>query len=190
MGKILNVHKQYETILVEDFIKSDDGVIWYQTANGYIAQFAPNQTPLVIDYPINAFTYAVNFTLSVEGGFANDIRDKGGMTKFGISKAAFPLLDIEKLTLAKAIDIYYNNYWRALNLPKSIDLYLSATVFDMAVNAGVGTAKNLLLYHDTYQGYNSARITLYKSFGQYGIYGDAWINRIRQLDKYIDSVKL
>ena len=45
--------------------------------------------------------------LEHEGGFVDDPDDKGGMTKYGISKRSYPDVDIENLTKAEAVQIYY-----------------------------------------------------------------------------------
>lgn len=50
--------------------------------------------------------------IEVEGGYANHPNDKGGETKFGISKRQFPDLNIKDLTLEKAKELYRENYWR------------------------------------------------------------------------------
>ena len=74
-----------------------------------------------------------------EGGYVNNPHDKGGVTKYGISKKAYPNEDIENLTLDRAKEIYYRDYWtrcKCDNLPDS----LSIAVFDFAVNSGIKTA--------------------------------------------------
>ena len=43
------------------------------------------------------FFEIVNHTLEEEGGYVNDSTDKGGETNFGISKRAYPDLDIFNL---------------------------------------------------------------------------------------------
>ena len=83
---------------------------------------------------------SIERTLSFEGGYVNDPVDPGGETKFGISKRAFPDIDIKSLTKPDAIKIYRKEYWDKL------DDILAPTkvkwkVFDMAVNMGVDTAK-------------------------------------------------
>jgi lysozyme family protein len=40
---------------------------------------------------------AVDFVLAHEGGYANHTLDRGGETKFGISKHSYPNLDIPNL---------------------------------------------------------------------------------------------
>lgn len=89
------------------------------------------------------FETAIPFVLEKEGGYVNDPTDSGGETKYGVSKRAFPDLDIKNLTLQDAKDIYKTHYWDKVlgdRLPNSLRL----TVFDMAVNAGVKAAIKLL----------------------------------------------
>lgn len=90
-----------------------------------------------------AFQKAVALILKHEGGYVNDPRDPGGETNFGISKRAYPNEDIKALTPQRAALLYHRDYWLAIKgdeLPYPIALI----TFDMAVNAGVGTAIKLL----------------------------------------------
>lgn len=81
-----------------------------------------------------SFERAVEFVLSEEGGYSNDPQDPGGETNFGISKRAYPGLNIASLTRSEAIDIYRRDYWdRIPALPPGI----AVVVFDFAVNAGI-----------------------------------------------------
>jgi lysozyme family protein len=69
--------------------------------------------------------------------------DSGGETKFGISKAAYPSLDIANLTLAECKAIYKRDYWGPAGcdaVPEAIKFDL----FDTAVNSGVRSAVRLL----------------------------------------------
>jgi len=78
-----------------------------------------------------------------EGGYSNDSNDPGGETKFGISKRAYPKLNIATLTLEDAKVIYQTDYWDKIMgsaLPVPIDEF----VFDFAVNSGVQTAATAL----------------------------------------------
>lgn len=52
-----------------------------------------------------------------EGGYVNDPKDPGGETKYGVSKKAYPNLDIARLTVDEAIEIYKNDYW----IPARVD---------------------------------------------------------------------
>lgn len=86
---------------------------------------------------------AFKIILGEEGGYSNDPRDPGGETKFGISKRAYPTVDIKNLTIDQAKAIYLRDYWtpvRARDLPWPLGLYM----FDCAVNQGVTTAVRLL----------------------------------------------
>ena len=85
------------------------------------------------------FDRAVQLILDLEAGYSNDPNDPGGETNFGISKRAFPHVDIKNLTREKAIDLYRRYYWdyvRGDELPWPLALH----VFDMAVNQGVQPA--------------------------------------------------
>lgn len=86
---------------------------------------------------------AFKIILGEEGGYSNDPRDPGGETKFGISKRAYPAIDVKSLTIDQAKAIYLRDYWtpvRARDLPWPLGLYM----FDCAVNQGVATAVRLL----------------------------------------------
>jgi lysozyme family protein len=69
--------------------------------------------------------------------------DSGGETKFGISKKAYPNLDIKNLTLDQAKEIYNSEYWVKIKggqLPWPLCLF----VFDSAINQGVDAAIKML----------------------------------------------
>lgn len=92
---------------------------------------------------MTVFDDAFAAVIGEEGFYSNDPEDSGGETKYGISKAAFPNIDIKNLTLDAAKTIYFDNYWtpsKCYLLPGAI----AAQVFDFAVNAGVATAAKTL----------------------------------------------
>jgi len=94
------------------------------------------------NYPA-AFLLAVERVLMSEGGYVNDANDVGGETHWGVSKRAYPALDIRALTRDDAIAIYWRDYWTAVrgsNLPFPVAI----VVFDAAVNQGVKTAIRFL----------------------------------------------
>lgn len=89
------------------------------------------------------FDKAMEHVFKWEGGYVNDPRDPGGETKYGISKRAYPVLDIASLTKEDAKSIYKRDYWdkvRGDNLPEPIAIF----VFDTAVNQGVFYASTML----------------------------------------------
>jgi lysozyme family protein len=91
------------------------------------------------------FLKAVNWTIDQhEGGLADTKGDHGGLTKYGISKAAHPDVDIANLTRDQAIEIYWNEYWQPSRYEEIQDLKLAGKVFDEAVNCGSIQANKLL----------------------------------------------
>jgi len=95
------------------------------------------------------FSRAFDLTIGYEGGYTANPDDPGNWTggavnlgtlkgtKFGISAAAFPNLDILNLTRAQAEGIYRNRYWTPAGCD-SLPWPLCAVVFDAAVNNGLG----------------------------------------------------
>jgi lysozyme family protein len=81
------------------------------------------------------FLAAFAILIGEEGGYTFDSADPGGETKFGISKRAYPGVDIAALTLADARTIYYRDYFQPMRcdeLPHPMPLI----AFDAAVNDG------------------------------------------------------
>ncbi len=86
---------------------------------------------------------AMAFVFKMEGDLTDDPNDPGGLTKYGISKKAYPDLDIRNITIDQAKEIYKNDYWEMCNCDELAFPFDIAT-FDCAVNQGVGKAKRLL----------------------------------------------
>ena len=81
--------------------------------------------------------------IKFEGGYSLDARDPGGETNWGISKRAYPAIDIKNLTREGAKEIYKRDYWdraQCCKLPPSLAFLL----FDAAVNSGIGQAIRFL----------------------------------------------
>jgi len=88
---------------------------------------------------VSKFDTAVAFLLAQEGGYSADPDDHGGETNWGISKRAYPNLDILTLTKKDAEEIYRRDYWKKVRgdeLPEPLGLVL----FDWAVHSGTVTA--------------------------------------------------
>jgi lysozyme family protein len=88
------------------------------------------------------FNTAVEKVLKQEGVYSDDPNDSGGETKYGISKKAFPHLDIKNLTLEQAKEIYKLYYWdkaKCNHIRDSIKLLH----FSCAVNCGVVAANKI-----------------------------------------------
>jgi len=98
---------------------------------------------LVVDMDI--FNQAFKATIGHEGGYIDDPKDKGGETKFGISKRSYPQIDIKSLSLIEAKSIYYNDFWntKKCNLDFLPNL-IAVELFDTGVNMGSVTALKML----------------------------------------------
>ncbi len=88
-----------------------------------------------------SFELAVTITLQHEGGLVDDPHDPGGITKYGISKHAYPKLDIKGLTVDDAKAIYRRDYWQYGGIA---DQSIANKVFDMAVLTSPRNANKLL----------------------------------------------
>jgi len=146
----------------------------------------------------------IDIILKHEGGYVNDPKDAGGETNFGISKRAYPHLDIKDLPIVAAELIYWRDYWlkcKCDRLPNGLDLM----VMDFAVNAGVSRASKVLqnivgvkadgiigsktlnaveshtssvgAIRKTINEYYSLRQAHYESLDTFPIYGKGWSRR-------------
>lgn len=102
----------------------------------------------------------ISTLLELEGGYGNNPHDKGGETKYGITKNSYPHLDIKNLTKADAVEIYkrdwlerysglYNSIYAHLEAcgtddKSAVNVYFSPTFFCFAVNAGTQRAVRFL----------------------------------------------
>src|SRR6266849_8191705 len=89
------------------------------------------------------FNQAVQKTLIHEGGFENTSHDPGGATKYGITQADMPGVNITEITPEQAVGYYKEHYWKPL-FSQIIDQSVAEKLFDMGVLFGVSTAVKLL----------------------------------------------
>lgn len=106
------------------------------------------------------FNEAFDELIHSEGGYTDDTQDSGNWTsgiigkgdlkgtKYGISAASYPHLDIKSLTLSDAKLIYKRDYWDVWDsLPGMSNAFpdsLLYELFDAAVNTGMQNAKRFL----------------------------------------------
>ena len=139
------------------------------------------------------FNLALSFTLRWEGGFSDDPYDPGGQTKYGISKAAYPDIDIKSLTKEEATLLYKRDYWNKAGCEK-MEKKLAIAVFDAAVNCGVGRTRSWLAEKEqpTVRWFIQRRIQYYldlvKKKPALNRYIKGWLNRTNDLSKYVDIV--
>ncbi len=86
---------------------------------------------------MDRFDAAFAIIVGEEGGYARDPADPGGETKFGISRRAYPSLDIAALTLDDAKAIYRRDYWDRYRC-REMPWRWALAVFDTAINQGGG----------------------------------------------------
>ena len=136
------------------------------------------------------FDLIIGVILKNEGGYVNDPDDSGGETKYGITKARYPNLDIKNLTIAEAKELYRKDFYIPMEIEKIKELNLALHFFDMGVNAGIGNAKQLMkdaLLEKEQTGENllkifkQKRIDYYKRVATYRNnkkYLAGWLNRV------------
>lgn len=86
---------------------------------------------------MEAFNNAFKSLLKNEGVYSFAKNDPGGETKFGISKRSYPHIDIRELTLDRAKEIYYDDFWQKWRMDEFSDAMISTKLFDMCVNMGI-----------------------------------------------------
>ena len=91
------------------------------------------------------FDVAIPKLLAKEGGakYTEIDGDKGGATKYGISKAAYPDEDIARLTESRAKELYLRDYWDRCTLSYFESQEIAENIFETAVNMGPNTASQL-----------------------------------------------
>ncbi|TDE10813.1 glycoside hydrolase family 108 protein [Dyadobacter psychrotolerans] len=143
------------------------------------------------------FEQAIEHVLSSEGGFTMDADDPGNWTggkkgkgilhgtKFGISAASYPGLNIKNLSRPEAIQIYKRDFWdkyKVDTLPSQIRLHF----FDVCVNSGISRAVKILQ--------RSLGVTADGDFGPVTVKNlskaNVWKYARERSDFYINHVKL
>ena len=134
------------------------------------------------------FEYAVGLVLESEGGLNLNPQDRGNYrpdgvlvgTKYGISAASYPQLDIPALTWDEAKAIYRRDFWETL--PPGLDVSACIVAFDIAVNNGPGRLKRWVL-----EGNNTAvkliarRLEHYTELDDWPTWGKGWVRRAGRL---------
>lgn len=127
----------------------------------------------------------------LNGGYSNHPLDMGGETKYGISKKAYPNVDIKNLTKPDAISIYHRDYW-LLSGADTLPFSLAACVFDTAVNMGVGRAKGFLTKSpDDWRQYIRLRREFYTTIlsrnPSQNVWKNGWLARLQRLTVFVEE---
>jgi len=93
------------------------------------------------------FGEAFEFTIGAEGGYVDNKNDPGGETNFGISKRSYPKEDIKGMTVERARELYYKDYWCPAYCEELVDINKPLTamvIFDTSVHSGNANTRMLL----------------------------------------------
>jgi uncharacterized protein YgiM (DUF1202 family) len=154
----------------------------YQGVTGWLfAQYVGDTKPQFM-IELDNFDRSIAFVLQEEGGYTPGLAgDRGGETNFGISRLAYPELDIANLTLPEAVAIYRRDYWTASNADR-LAWPMCLVHLDTAVNLGVGAALDIMKESggDPLR-YLANRLERYAAMGNVGTFGKAWGARVGRL---------
>lgn len=139
------------------------------------------------------FEKCIKFVLDREGGYVNHKNDPGGETNFGISKKAYPFIDIKHLTVEQAKRIYYVDYW--LRGAQSLSWPLNLCFFDCAVNQGTKKAREFLAITEKAKGDWRKYLSLRREHYMYlisnnpklKVFQKGWMNRLNELEEFISK---
>lgn len=84
------------------------------------------------------FDESIEIVLKHEGGFIDTAYDAGGATKYGISSARYPELDIKNLTLSDAKAIYHRDFWKQFRIDQIKNQAVANLILDIVVLHGKG----------------------------------------------------
>jgi lysozyme family protein len=158
------------------------------------------------------FNKAFENVIGVEGGFSDDPKDSGNWTggkegtgklngtKYGVSAAAYPSLEIKTISLDDAKAIYHRDYWQVIN-GDDFSFPVANALFDCAVNSGCTSAAKLFqkalgVSSDGKIGkltiaaaqakdptellidFLTARAVFYARLAKFELYGKGWMKRL------------
>ena len=135
--------------------------------------------------------------LKHEGGYVDHPRDPGGATNLGITLNTLrdwrgrPVTkaDVRALSRAEAAAIYEARYWNKINadyMPAGPD----AALFDVAVNSGVGRAKQwepLIRGKgpvDAVKAVCARRRAFFRSLRTFDVFGKGWMRRVNSVEAW------
>lgn len=131
------------------------------------------------------FREVMKFVLKWEGGYVNNPADPGGETKYGISKRSHPNEDIKNLTVERALQIYNDSYWRAID-GESRPFPEALAVMDFAVHSG--TSRSLGFWarsEGDVDAFVAARMDFLASISTFNSFGRGWVRRVEDLRRVI-----
>jgi len=84
-----------------------------------------------------AFQKAISYIIQhEESGYISNLNEKGGETKYGISKRAYPAVDIKNLSLEDAKKIHYIDHWLKNKCHFMPTYELALKLLSLSINVG------------------------------------------------------
>lgn len=142
--------------------------------------------------PVSNFARAFEIIVGVEGALSVDPNDKGNWTggqigagelkgtKYGISAASYPDLDIVNLTLEQAGAIYKRDYWDAWSLD-TVPWDRALVTFDAAVQHRPDKVREWLAavsQREFVVEFQAERALYYAALAKWPDYGRGWMRRL------------
>jgi len=155
------------------------------------------------NYPASKqnFITSMDVVFKNEGGFSDNPDDKGGRTNMGITQSTYndyckrhklEAKDVKKLTKKEAVEVYYNDYWKASGADKIKNPVEALILFDTAVLHGTGKAKQF--YRQSNGNFNKILelrkehyINKVKSDPSQKKFFNGWNNRVDNLEKMLKN---
>lgn len=114
--------------------------------------------------------------------------DPGGITKFGIDKAAHPHIDVKNLTIDQADSIYWDEYQKSAC--SKFEEPMCWAVYNCDINCGVGRSKGLLAKGaKTADEFIDAQERFYKNLvaakPKFNKFLKGWLSRLTALRKWL-----
>lgn len=132
----------------------------------------------MVDSTLDEFEAAVNDVLGEEGGYVNSVTDPGGETQWGISKRAFPNVDIKNLSRDGAKDLYKTHYWDPL-APFNLSRLYKKVAFEAAINQGFSRVKPWLVAAEgQLDWFMAERALAYAALPTFSTFGKGWLRRL------------
>lgn len=158
---------------------------------------------------MDTFTAAFEQLMKSEGGYVNDERDPGGETKYGISKRAYPELDIANLTKDEAMGIFRKDYWDRCccdELPPAVAICVADFAFNSGNYQAIKSLQSVVTEvcdgligpktiaavkkrntKEVVETYCNARIAFLRGLKNFSIYGKGWIKRVEDVKKLAEN---
>jgi lysozyme family protein len=136
------------------------------------------------------FAAVIRVVLQWEGGYVNNLHDRGGPTNLGVTIATLShelgrkatIADVKNLSIQTATEIYRKKFWNTIDgdaLPDGVDLI----AMDIAVNSGPGRALQWLSQTanmhpvERIKALDKLRVGFWRGLPIFRVFGKGWLRR-------------